>query len=211
MAVRRIAVQQPGERAVGDHAGHVAQLDEPVQPQLTHPHEIGFAECGPHDDLGQQLEAALGETTESGHAEERRVRADVDVELRADSRELLVHLDGRPRPRPFVEHVGRQCGETFLPLRIVGGAATDDQQEPDQRHRFVANAPHPKPLASDDLSMAGKAKRGTGRRAGQSRAIDADRGARCVHDTSTGVESGIARSMRPRGTMLIVMRRSESR
>ena len=187
------------------------KLDQPVQPQLAHPHEVGFGERRTHDDVGQQRQSAFGETVERRHPDERRVRADVDVELRADSRQLLVHLDGGQRPHAFVEHVGGQRGEAFLALRIVGGAATNDQQEPDQRNRLVANGPHAQPVGERRLDDGGKGEAGNRLEAGQPRAIDAGRGARHVHETSTGVESGIARSIRPRGTMLIVIRRPGSR
>ena len=57
VAVRMRAVQQPDERAIGDRARHVAQLRQPVQPQLAHALEVGLGERRPRDDVGEQRAA----------------------------------------------------------------------------------------------------------------------------------------------------------
>ena len=59
MAVRMRAVEQLEERAVGDGAGHVAQLRQPVQPQLPHAREVVLPQRRTHDDVGEQRERAL--------------------------------------------------------------------------------------------------------------------------------------------------------
>ena len=109
--------------------------------------------------LGEQLEALSGEPAERRQADERRVGADVGVELRADAGDLLVHLDGGPRARALVEHVGGDRRQAFLAGRIVGGAAPDDQEEPDQRHAVVAHAPHPQAVREHGLVDGGKRER----------------------------------------------------
>ncbi len=96
MPIRRVTVQQPGKHAIGHDAGHVAELDQPVQAQLPHADEVRVGKRRPHHHAGQQFEAAAGKPAERRQADKRGIRADVGVELRADPRDLLVHLDGRP-------------------------------------------------------------------------------------------------------------------
>ena len=51
------AVEQLQERAIGDRAGHVAQLGQPVQPQLADAREVGLAQRRADDDVGEQRRA----------------------------------------------------------------------------------------------------------------------------------------------------------
>jgi len=96
VAVRCVAVQKPRKDTIGDDARHVSQLNQAVQPQLSDPQEIGVAKRGSDHDVGEKLEGAAGKPAERRQAHEHRVRTDVGIELRADSRDVLVDVDGRP-------------------------------------------------------------------------------------------------------------------
>ena len=54
VAVGMRAVEQPDERAIGDRARHVAQLRQPVQPQLAHALEVLVAQRRSRGDVGEQ-------------------------------------------------------------------------------------------------------------------------------------------------------------
>ena len=62
--------------------------------------------------------ARCGEAAEDGDARDRRVGSDVGVELRAEARERLVHLDRGAIAAALVEHVGGDRGQAILPGRI---------------------------------------------------------------------------------------------
>ena len=113
------AVQQPDERAIGDRAGHVAQLRQPVQPQLAHAREVVLSQRRPRDDVGEQRERrAAANRLRTVTLATRRVGADVGVELRAEARERLVHLDRGAVAAALVEHVGGHRGQAVLARRI---------------------------------------------------------------------------------------------
>jgi hypothetical protein len=210
--VRVSAVHEFQKGAVGDGAGHVAHLRQPVQPQLPHPREIRFTQRRSHDDVGEEIEGAAREAAEDGDARDRRVRADVGIELRAETRERFVHLDRRTPAAAFVEHVGGDRGEAVLPGRIRRGAAADQQRERHERHLRVAHGPHAE--AAGQRGLLDRGKRKVARRAGngQPLAIHGGRLARTSrHDTAAVVESGAASDSRPCGTMLSVTRRAGSR
>ena len=113
------AVEQPEERAIGDRAGHVAQLRQPMQPQLPDAHEVRFAQRRPRDHVGEQPRPRSAKRLSAVTLSERRVGADVGVELRAEPRERLVHLDRRAIAAAFVEHVGGERREPVLARRIA--------------------------------------------------------------------------------------------
>ena len=81
MTVRMLAVEKTDERAVGHGPGHVAQLDEPVQPQLPDPGEIVLGERGTNGHVGQSREPALEKPVKNGDRDGRSIRTEVGVEL----------------------------------------------------------------------------------------------------------------------------------
>ena len=144
MPVRMRAEQQTDERPIGNRPRHVANLRQPMEPQLPHANEILLAQRRPGHHVGQQRERRRGEAAEHGDAHQRRVRTDVGVELRADRRQRLVHLNRGPAPAAFVEHVDGQRREPFLPRRIVGGAAADEEHQRHDRYGRVIHGPDAK-------------------------------------------------------------------
>ena len=112
-------VEQPHEGAVGDGAGHVAKLGQAMEPKLTNAREIRFGQRRTSDDVGEQPEAAVGALRKRRDRDERRIRSDVGIELRADARERLVHADRRAVAAAFVQHVGGDGREPFLAVRIA--------------------------------------------------------------------------------------------
>jgi len=210
MAVRMRAVEQLQERAIGDGPRHVAQLREPMQPQLTHAGEIVLADRGAHHDVRQQLECALREAAEDRDARHRRIRSDVGVELRAQPRQRFMHLDGGAIAAAFVEHVGGDGGQPFLPMGIGRGAAANEKRERHQRHLRVMDGPDPHAVGQRRLLDGGERK-GAGRaRLGKLRAIGLFDAAH-AHETTASSEPGAANAVRPCGTMLSVTRCEGSR
>ena len=199
------AVQQLQERAIGDGARHVADLREPVQPQLPDAGEIALPERRAHDDVRQQREGALGEAAEDRDAGDRRVRADVGVELRAQPRQRLVHLDRGAIAAALVEHVGGDGGQAVLAGGIGRGAAADEQRERDERHLRVVHGPDAQAVGQRRFLDGGKRERARAaprRLRASSPAVDG------AHETTAAVEPGAASTVRPCGTMLSVTRRA---
>ncbi len=213
VAVGMRAVDQPQERAIGDGAGHVAHLRQAVQPQLPYAREIALAQRGADDHVRQDRERALGESAEDGDAGDRRVRSDVGVELRAEARQRLVHLDRRTIAAALVEHVGGDGSEPFLARRIRRGAAPDEQRERDERHTRMGHGPHAKTVGQRRLLDSWKRERP--RRAGfrQTGPVDLrrPRRRRRSHETTAGSDPGAASATRPCGTTLSVTRPAGSR
>ena len=199
VAVRVLGVEQLDERPIRDRARHVAQLGQPVQPELPDALEVGLGQRRPRDHVGEQREPTIREPGQRRHRRVRGVGADVGVELRADPRQILVQTDRGPVAAPLVEHVGGQRRQTFLADRIAGRPALQQHHERDDRNRRVADAPHPQAARQHGLGDGGKPERAGGARLGEPRAVDG-------HDTTAGAESGMARAWRPRGMMLSVTR-----
>ena len=122
----------------------------------------------------------------------RRVRTDVGVELRAEARERLVHLDRRAAAAALVEHVGGHRGQPFLARRIVGRAAA----------HAAASAvttgidgwrDRPDPQAVRQRRLLDRGKRERPRRTGLRQARAVDRACDSpAHETTAGAESGSA-------------------
>ena len=81
-----VAIQQADERAIGNRCWHVAQLREAMQAQLANAHEIAFGERRPHHHIRHEREPTIGKPAQRRHADQRRVRSDVDIELCANPR-----------------------------------------------------------------------------------------------------------------------------
>ena len=205
-----LAVEQPQEGAVGDGRRHVAELRQAVQAQLPHARHIVIVHRRPDDDVGEQRQGAVREPGEDGEAGDDAVRPDVGVELRAEPRERLVHLDRRSIAAALVEHVGGDRGQAVFPGGVGRGAAADQQRERHERHLRVARGPHAQPVGQRRFLDGGKRERARRAGDGQLRAIDL-RGPSGAHETTVVVESGAASPVRPCGTMLSVTRRAGSR
>ena len=96
-----VAVQQPDERAIGDRARHVAQLRQPVQPQLPHALEVVLGRAtGRAAMSASSVSAGPVKRLSAVTRQQRRVRADVGVELRAEARRA---------PRASRSPSGRRC------------------------------------------------------------------------------------------------------
>ena len=116
--------------------------------------------------------ARRGEAAEDGDAGDGRVRADVGVELRAEPRERLVHLDRRTIAAAFVEHVGGDRGEAVLAGGIGRSAAADQQRERDQRHLRVVHGPDAQPVGQRRFLDRRKRERARRTRSRQLAAVD---------------------------------------
>ena len=101
--------------------------------------------------------AGAGEAAERGDGQQRRVGADVRIELRAEARQRLVNLDRRSVAAALVQHVDGDRREPFLPGRIVGRAASRRAASASTTGidgwRTVQTR---RPLGSTDFSIAGK-------------------------------------------------------
>ena len=64
--------------------------------------------CGAYNDVREEGQAADREAGHRGDREDRRVGTDLRVELGADARKRVVHLERRAVARTFVEHVARE-------------------------------------------------------------------------------------------------------
>ena len=210
VAVRMVAVQQLQKGPVRDGPRHVAKLGEAMEPQLAHAIEIRFAQRRPDDDVRQQRERAIGEPAQHGRADDDRVRSDIGVELRADSRERLVDFDCRAVAAPFVEHVGRRRGETVPARRIGGRAAAHEQHQRNDRHLRMSDGPQAEAIRQRRLLDGGEWK---GARRPQLRELcPVDlHSPDCAHETTARSESGAASAVRSCGTTLNVTRRAGSR
>ena len=193
------AVQQPHERAVGDRAGHVAQLRQPVQPQLADAREVGLGKrrARPTMSAEQRRAPRSANRVERRHAE----RASRPSRCRMSScapiaRERLVHLDRRPIAAALVEHVGGDRRQPLLAGRIVGGAAADEQHERDDRHRSMARrSTRAGRWRSVDFSIAGNVNGRDGPGSGSRERSTV--GAQALTRPPPASEPGSARSVRP--------------
>ena len=105
MAVRMRAVQPLSEHPLGNRGRHLPHLEEPVEPEIAHALEIGGIQPRPHDHLRQQRQRGRRGSLERGEADERRVGADLGIELRAEPAEGLVQGERIEVAAPFVEEV----------------------------------------------------------------------------------------------------------
>jgi hypothetical protein len=199
VAVGMLPVEQLQERAIGERAGHVAQLREAVQPQLADPREIVVAQRRPRDDVREQRQHRLREAAEHGDAHHGRVGADVGVELRAEPRQRFVDLNRRPIAAALVEHVGRHGRQSVLTGGIRGRAATNQQREGDERHLCMPDGPDVHAARQHRLADRRERQRRRRQRNRQARPIDLDgaRRSRRAHETAAMVESGAASAVRP--------------
>ena len=101
--LRMRAVEQLHERAIGDSAGHVAQLHQAVQPQLANAREIFLTQRRTHDHRREHRHGWTQEAAQHRQRQQRRVGTNVGIELCADTGERLVHVNGRQRARALVE------------------------------------------------------------------------------------------------------------
>ena len=83
VSIRVVAVDRRGKGAVGRGRRHIAQLSQAVRSQLPHAVELVSGKLRPRDDVGHQLEGATPEPRERREGQERGVRPDLGVELRA--------------------------------------------------------------------------------------------------------------------------------
>ena len=199
-----LAVEETDERAVRHCRGHIAQLNEAVQPQLTDPREVVLGERGMHGHVRQNRKSSIQEPVEDGHRDRRGVRSQISVELRADAGKRLVHLDRRAPAAPFVEHIDRERRQTILAGRIARRTALDQENAGDERHRRVPDGPHAEPVRQHRFFDRRELKQRRAGRRRQPRAIHFDAGD--VHDTSARIDPDTASSVRPRGTTLSVTR-----
>jgi len=115
------------------------------------PREVGFPQRRADGDVGEQRQRGAGEPAERGHREQRRIRADVGIELRAepgDAPRVSRSTTGLPLPSSSMSSV--IAASPSLSRRIVRGASPDQQHERDDRYRGMANRPPP------EASSAGK-------------------------------------------------------
>ena len=93
--VGMIAIEQLREGAIRERRRHVLQLQQPVQPQVADAIELALLEPRPDQHVAHQLEAGAEIPLERRQADDGGVVADVDVQLRADAPERLVHVERR--------------------------------------------------------------------------------------------------------------------
>ena len=98
-----LAVEALHEHALGDGRRHVAQLRQAIEAQLADAIELACVQARAGRQIGQQIQAALGEPLQRRDAEQRGVGADLRVEAGAETAECLVELQcvqGAACPRP---------------------------------------------------------------------------------------------------------------
>ena len=209
VAVRMVAVEQPDERAIGDRARHVAQLRQPMQPQLAHPLEVG---------LGAATAAPPCRRAATAPAPAKRLsavtrRAAAASEPMSESscapiaRQRLVHLDRRARrrcPRRACRRViaaspSLPGGSSAAPRRTSSVSVTTGIAG-------VTHGPDAQAVRQRRLLDRRKDERGaSGPGSGRRDAVDRSRNLRRTSSPASPA------TVRPRGTMLSVTRRGRSR
>ncbi len=197
--VRMVAEEQPAERAVRQRRRHVAQLHQPVDAKFAQAPELVRIERGPRQDVGQQPQPSAGEACEHRERDHRRVGSDLGVDRRADAAQFLLQLDGCPPARPFVQHVRGERREAGTIRRIDRGAGRHQRDDGNERQTAVLHGPHVEAVRERVLDDLRKAEQRVGPGHRQARAVDR-------HDGTTGVDPDTARSVRPRGTTLAMIR-----
>jgi len=200
MPVRMMAIEELGEGAIGQRRRHLLQLQQPVEPQVADAIELALLEARLEQHVAHQLEAAREIALQRRQAEHGRVVPDVDVELRADPAERLVHVQGGAIAAAFVEHVAGDRGQPGLVRRIRRRPGRHEREHRHQRHLVVLDRPDPQAVLERAPADRRKAERTLGSETGKTAAI----GPR--HDTATGCEPPSARATRPRGTTLSTTR-----
>ena len=176
MTVGMLAVQQLHERPIGDGAGHVAQLRQPMEPKLPHAREVGLAQATAAPPCRRAASAPapakrLSTVTLSSAASDPMSESS----CAPIARQRLVHLDRRAAAAALVQHVHGDRRQPLLAGRIVGRSAPDQQHQRHDRNRRMANGPDAQAARQRRFLDGGK-RNGRGRaRLGQPRSVDADR------------------------------------
>ena len=194
VAVRMRAVEQLEERAVGDRAGHVAQLRQPVQAQLAHAREVVVAQrrtrrrrrtAGRARDRAKRLRTVTLATVAS---EPMSVS---NCAPRRASASCISIAERSPLPSSSMSAV--TAARPSLPAGSDDGAAADEQREGDQRHLRVVHRPHAHAVGQRRFLDGRERKR---RASGRNRQLRRDRPSRrgvgVLTTTAAVVESGAA-------------------
>ena len=132
-----LGIEQLGEDAVGDGRRQIAELDEPAEPELAHSIEVAWIQArGPHH-RGEQLQCPRGVLFERRQLEQRRVGADLGIEMRADAAERLVHRERVEIAAAFVQQIAGDGGEARLMPGILRRADRHQHETGDERHFVV--------------------------------------------------------------------------
>src|SRR5215207_3633824 len=119
VSVRVLGIEQLREDAVGDGRRQIAELDEPIEPQLAHPIEIALIQERYPDHRGEQVERSRGVLFERRQLEERRVGADLGIEMRTYPAEGFVHRERVEIAAALVEQIAGDGGKAGLMLGIL--------------------------------------------------------------------------------------------
>ena len=196
VSVRVIAVEQLREHAIGERRRHVAELQQTIEPQLAHAIELALLQTRPDQHVGDQLEPLIEKPAERRQADQRRVVADVGVELRTDPSQRFVDVERRAVPAPLVEHVRGDRGKPGPSRGIRRRADRQQHEHADERHLPVFGGPDAKSAAERLAPDLGKREGAFRPECRQPAAIHPH------YDTATGPEPGSANARRPRGTTL---------
>ena len=154
-----LAVNQLGERAVGERRRHVAICTS----RLSRRSRTRSKSARRAADVASSPRAAPAPRSanrdEHGQAEERRVGSDFGVELRADARERFVELERAEIAAALVQHV---AGHRRQALAAGGSATTRDESATStliERHRAVLDRPHPETVVERSAPDLGNGER----------------------------------------------------
>ncbi len=200
-----VAVEEAQERTLRHGGRYVAQLPQPIEPELPHAREVLLPHRRPHQDVRQDRCAAIGESGERGQRERGSVGRHVDVELCPDRRERLRDIDGRHRAGALVQHVGCDRRESLLALRIGARTIRDLENERHDGHRAMLDGPHLEAVRERVPDDRWESKWRVETQVGQAAAIDRHQ------DTATPLEPESAIAASPFGTTLSVTRASKRR
>jgi len=196
VAVRMALVQQLRVNAIGQRRWRVAQLHEPIEPEIAHAIEIALFEPWLQHHVSEQLESARRVPREHRQFEQGAVGPDFGFELRSDAGERIVQVQRIQRSASFIEEVAGDRRQPGALRRIACRPERQQDEHADERHLAVLDRPEPDSIVRLMPSDFGKLKRRIWPERRQPRAIDA-------HQlTVTGLESESPSAIRPRGTTL---------
>ncbi len=109
----------------------VLDLLQPLEPQVADAIEIVVREVWLDDDLSHHGETNLEKSIERRQADDHRVHAGLDIEIAADARNPVGHVERALPFAAFVEQAGRDRHEAMTIRGIDNGAARHEQHDRD--------------------------------------------------------------------------------
>ena len=114
-----IAIEILREQPVSDRRGQVAKLHQAIEAQLADPVEVALIQARACHHRRQELERARRILLQRGELQQRRVGADLGVQMRPDPAERFVHGERVEVAAALVQQIAGDGGEPGLVRRIL--------------------------------------------------------------------------------------------